>query len=122
MPRFIRRSFLSKTMAVSAAMALANRAWPLANSAMAKSEDHLVEIEDLKFAPSRLSVRAGDLITWINRDIAPHTATANDKSWDTGEIRRGQTKSLRVTPDMSRSYFCRYHPGMKAEVEIVIAD
>ena len=68
---------------------------------MAMTGDHLVEIQGFKFHPDKLRVRAGDRITWSNRDIAPHTATAKDESWDTGEIRKDQARSLRVTPDMS---------------------
>jgi len=47
---------------------------------------HDIEIKEFAFNPSILEVRPGDQIRWTNRDISPHTATAEDGSWDTGEL------------------------------------
>lgn len=115
-----RRLLLSNAVAVTGAAALAGRLLPLSGSAKANTGDHLVEIRGFKFSPDKLRVRAGDRITWSNRDIAPHTATANDESWDTGEIKKGETKSMRVTSGMSGGYFCRFHPQMTAELVIIV--
>ncbi len=79
-------------------------------------------IARLTFVPDRLRVRVGDRISWTNRDIAPHTATALDRSWDTGRIDKDETKSIVVTADLSPAYFCRFHPNMKAHLEIVVDD
>ena len=89
----------------------------LSSSAL-MAADHIVEIKSFKFEPNTLIVQPGDTITWINRDIAPHTATANDKSWDTGRLKKGQQYKLVVTAEMSKDYFCRYHPHMKSRLEI----
>ena len=32
---------------------------------------HQVEIKGFAFEPSRIEVRAGDIVEWINRDFAP---------------------------------------------------
>ncbi|MBO6726594.1 MAG: cupredoxin family copper-binding protein [Rhizobiaceae bacterium] len=79
---------------------------------------HLVTIERFKFEPAELSVSVGDTITWTNADIAPHTATAEDGNWDTGTIKKGEAISITVAPGMTGGYFCRFHPAMKAELEI----
>ena len=50
-----------------------------------------------KFAPDVQSAKTGDRITWVNNDIVPHTATALDKSWDTGTIPKGGSKTVTVT-------------------------
>ena len=76
---------------------------------------HDIEIKSFAFNPSVLEVRPGDQIRWVNRDISPHTATAEDGSWDTGELRRGQSATLKVTQNMSTAYFCAFHPNMRAE-------
>ena len=81
--------------------------------------DHLVEITGFEFQPARLQVRPGDTITWVNRDIAPHTATADDGSWDTGAIRTDESATVPVTPEMTATYYCRFHPMMTARFEIV---
>jgi plastocyanin len=79
---------------------------------------HLVTIGRFKFEPAVLSVSVGDTITWTNADIAPHTATASDGSWDTGTIKKGEAVSITVAAGMTGGYFCRFHPAMKAELEI----
>lgn len=88
------------------------------SSPNARPTNHVVEIKGFKFAPATLAVRPGDTITWINRDIAPHTATALDKSWDTGLLKRGEQKTLTVKPGFSPAYFCLFHPVMKASLTI----
>lgn len=80
---------------------------------------HVVEIGDFAFQPATLRVRVGDTVTWVNRDIAPHTATAGDSSWDTGAIRTDEQVSVPITPDMPTDYYCRFHPMMTARLEIV---
>ncbi|MFD2204164.1 plastocyanin/azurin family copper-binding protein [Kiloniella antarctica] len=85
-------------------------------------EQHRVEITGFNFVPDKLSVRSGDTITWINHDIAPHTATADDGSWDTGEVGKGEERSLLVTTNMSSTYFCQFHPMMKARLTVTVID
>jgi len=75
---------------------------------------HTVIISGFKFTPAVLQVNAGDTIVWVNQDIVPHTATADDKSWDTGMIESQGQKELIVTKKQSPAYFCFYHPAMKA--------
>ncbi|MEM7562590.1 MAG: plastocyanin/azurin family copper-binding protein [Pseudomonadota bacterium] len=82
------------------------------------SQVHIVVIEQFKFIPETVEVRPGDRIVWINRDIVPHTATAKDKSWDTGLIQGGERREIRVTPEMFLEYYCDYHPVMTARLAI----
>ena len=84
--------------------------------ATAETVLHQVDIQGFKFVPGTLDVRPGDSITWTNRDLAPHTATAKAGDWDTGPIERGQSVTLTVAPDMSADYFCAFHPAMNAKV------
>ena len=77
-----------------------------------------ITITRFKFVPDTLDVHLGDTITWLNKDIAPHTATANDDSWTTDELGKKQSQSLTVTAEMSGDYYCVYHPHMKAKLNI----
>ena len=83
--------------------------------------EHTIEIKAFKFEPNILKVRPGDRITWINRDIAPHTATTRDHSWDTKTLKRNETGSIVVTIDTKTEYYCRFHPHMKAKLIIETA-
>ena len=79
---------------------------------------HNIEIQNLQFMPESLNVKVGDMITWTNRDIAPHTATALDKSWDIGTLKKDESKSLQVAENMAGDYVCRFHPVMKGKITI----
>ena len=79
---------------------------------------HDVRITKFKFVPAMLEVRPGDKVRWTNDDLSPHTATAQDKSWSTKEIRKGQSKTVDVIDDMATEYFCAYHPAMHATLTL----
>lgn len=110
-----RRTFLVESVAAAAATSSAT----IIRGASALSstpQHHIVNIADFAFSPATLSASQGDRVTWINRDIVPHTATANDGSWDTGEIGPGERAVIQLTEGMSAEYFCRFHPSMTAMI------
>lgn len=76
--------------------------------------EHLIEIRGFEYEVLQAVPKPGDTVTWLNRDIAPHTATAADGSWSTAELRQGESESITVTADMQADYYCRYHPSMKS--------
>ena len=90
----------------------------IAPSGADASGQQVTQIARFRFTPDPLVVRPGDTVTWINRDIVPHTVTAVDESWDTGEIAPGSEGSIVVTAGLSADYFCRFHPSMKATLQI----
>ncbi len=113
-----RRFFFKNAAAVIAAAAFPTLPEALSGNAVSQPRTHHVEISGFKFEPDRLEVSVGDTIIWTNLDIAPHTATATEGGWDTGELARGAQASIIVTADMETSYFCAFHPVMKAKVSI----
>ena len=82
------------------------------------TEAHEIAIRNFTFDPVVLSVRPGDSIRFVNHDLAPHTATAQDGSWDTGPLEQGQSAILTVSSDWSQYYFCAFHPAMTARLII----
>jgi plastocyanin len=86
------------------------------SSASELSVTHTVTIKKFEYEPSVLSVRVGDTIDWVNEDIVPHTATARDRSWNTGEIKPGESVAVLVTEMLFTEYFCVYHPMMEGSV------
>lgn len=83
----------------------------------ASAETHVIEIVGAAFDPKIIKVAPGDSVTWINRDIVPHTATAVDESWDTGILQKGQQYTQQFNADATADYFCRLHPGMRARLQ-----
>jgi Plastocyanin len=45
-----------------------------------------VEIEDSGFSPDEVSINPGDKVEWTNRGDERHTVTADDSSFDSGEL------------------------------------
>jgi plastocyanin len=78
-----------------------------------------VTIKNFKFSPGTSSVHVGDTITWTNKDIAPHTATATDGSFNTGTINKDKSGSHTFTKAGTFPYICSIHPSMKASVTVL---
>jgi plastocyanin len=78
----------------------------------------VIEIRTFEFAPFAPDVKPGDVIVWINRDIVPHTASADNGSWDSGQINPGGKWQMVVKDGLVESYYCRFHPSMTARLDI----
>lgn len=77
-----------------------------------------VQIADYKFTPETIQVDAGTKVTFTNSDDTKHTATADDGSFDTGDLAQGEGASVTLSKPGEFTYYCRYHPFMKATVEV----
>jgi plastocyanin len=78
-----------------------------------------VEIVEFVYGPDPVTVQAGGKVIWVNRDTAPHTATADDGSFDTGTLERGKLGSETFKQAGTYPYFCEIHPTMHGTVEVV---
>jgi plastocyanin len=63
----------------------------------ALAADHKVAIQGMKFDVKSLQVAVGDTVTFTNMDAAPHTASANDGSFDTGRLSKGESATITVS-------------------------
>jgi plastocyanin len=77
-----------------------------------------VAIEDMQFRPAQLTVRPGDWIVFSNRDLFPHTVTAEGKSFDSQAIGANATWSYRAAEPGVYSYRCTFHPAMKGKITV----
>ena len=77
-----------------------------------------VSIENFAFVPAQLTVSPGDTIVFVNKDGAPHTATANGGAFDTGNLASGESGSITVTSAGTFDYFCAVHPAMKGSITV----
>ena len=81
-----------------------------------------VEIADFAYDPDPVTVQVGGKVTWLNQDSAPHTATAEDGSFDTGTLAQGKLKSETFKQAGTYEYICQIHPDMHGTVEVVEKD
>ncbi|MCF6220368.1 MAG: plastocyanin/azurin family copper-binding protein [Robiginitomaculum sp.] len=91
-------------------------AQPVSQQAPVEVSAHIIEIHKMRFQTKLLNVKIGDTVTWTNKDIVPHTATASDKSWDSGRLNKGESFTLTITNQTKLNYFCLYHRQMQAKL------
>jgi plastocyanin len=77
-----------------------------------------VAIRDFEFVPPRVTVAKGTTVTWTNRGNAPHTATAVDRSFDSGMLQAGGRFSRRFDTLGTFQYLCLVHPSMRGTVVV----
>lgn len=85
--------------------------------AAAAPRTHVVIIEAMKFGAVPQNLRPGDRITWVNKDMFRHTATARDGSFNV-DLQPGERKSAIVGKAGAIAVICRYHPGMRALLRV----
>ncbi len=98
---------------------VATIAFSFGREAQAADGRHVViEIANFEFAPNAPILKPGDAVVWINRDIVPHTVTANDGSWGSGQIDAGGEWRMVVENDLFETYHCKFHPSMTGRLAI----
>ncbi|MDG6996308.1 MAG: cupredoxin domain-containing protein [Nitrososphaerota archaeon] len=70
------------------------------------------------YSPQTIKVVIGvnNTVTWTNNDNAPHTVTADDNSFNSGNLNQGQSWTYTFTKLGTYNYHCSYHPWMKGTV------
>ncbi len=80
-----------------------------------------VQITDFLYKAEAITVAVGTKVTFVNRDSAPHTATSGpspnaDGVFDTGTLKKGESKSVKLGEKGTFAYYCAIHPFMKGTV------
>jgi plastocyanin len=76
-----------------------------------------IVMENLVISPAEVSAKAGDTIEWINKDVFAHTATARNGDFDV-TIPPNKTVTSVLKKAGTVEYYCRFHPNMKAVLNI----
>jgi plastocyanin len=77
-----------------------------------------ISIKDLAFDPARLEVKAGAVVEISNDDSTTHTWTADDASWDAGDIAPGASAKHTFADPGTFAYHCKIHGSMKGTVVV----
>jgi plastocyanin len=76
-----------------------------------------IVMENLVVSPAEVSARVGDTVEWINKDVFAHTATARNGDFDvTMPPKKTVTSVLKKAGSIE--YYCRFHPNMKAVLNV----
>ena len=87
-------------------------------TAAVPAPSRLVTIKGFNYRPSRLRIVVGTTLQVVNKDSEPHTLTADDKSFDTGNIEKGKSKALTLGTPGTYHYYCTLHPYMKGTITV----
>jgi len=79
---------------------------------------HTVTIRQIAYQPQTISAAPGDTVEWRNQDLVPHTVTARDGAWDSGNLAPDSSWRLVVPRADSLPYACRYHTTMHGLVRV----
>ena len=78
-----------------------------------------VIIQNSAFNPSELYVREKATVAWVNKDNTVHTVTANDGTFDSGDLLPGGAFSYTFNTRGDYFYYCKYHSEMVGVIKVV---
>jgi plastocyanin len=79
----------------------------------------VITIKNFEFAPQPLNAKPGAEVTVKNDDGTTHTLTADDKSFDTGEVNGGKSAKITLPGKAGTvAYHCEIHDFMKGSIEV----
>jgi plastocyanin len=77
-----------------------------------------VTIDNFRFSPAEVTVPAGSVVRWVNRDDVPHTATAKGRNpaFDSNTLDTDEGFSFTFGRPGEYAYYCKVHPHMTGKV------
>ena len=75
-------------------------------------------IKGIAFTEKEIHVGLGGQVVFDNQDSTTHTATADDGSFDTGNIAAGSKSTITFASAGTFAFHCKIHPSMKASVVV----
>jgi plastocyanin len=70
------------------------------------------------YNPLNLTVTAGKIVTWVNKDTTVHSVTSTTGLFDSGNLNPGQTYSHQFSQPGVYPYHCTLHLWMKGNITV----
>jgi len=93
---------------------------PALTSRPAGADDHVDEIKGLAFNPDRITVRAGDSVTWVNHDSDHHHLQGD--GFESAELANRDAFTVQFPASGEIAYHCTIHTYMEGTVVVLNAD
>lgn len=77
-----------------------------------------VQALDFKFSPAELTVKAGESVTWTNEGANQHNVVADDNSFKSDLLNKGQRFSRTFAAAGAFKYTCTIHPTMTGTITV----
>jgi Plastocyanin len=80
--------------------------------------DNTIIIKDMAFTPDTITVKAGSIVRWVNKDSVTHSVVFSKESKinPSGVMRNGEGFSVRFYDAGTFPYNCGLHPQMTGTV------
>ena len=75
-----------------------------------------IHIKNFAYVPDTVTIRPGQSVRFVEDDDTPHTVTAGDKSFDSGNLDKGSSWTHVFDQEGTYAYFCTYHTYMRGKV------
>lgn len=77
-----------------------------------------VTIAGFAYQPDKVSIKAGQTVTWTNKDVTAHTVTGTKGDWDSGNLATGASYSKTFSKPGTYEYVCAIHPNMTGVIVV----
>jgi plastocyanin len=111
------RTWIKVSAAAVVSLTLAGAA-ASADQAKTAPKAHVINMQIAGFDPPELIVKPGDRVTWVNNDLFPHTATADDKAFDSKSVVPSGKWTFVAGKPGTHTYICTFHPTMKGTIKV----
>jgi plastocyanin len=91
---------------------------PAESTTTAPNSPTTVDISNNAFNPAQLNVAPGTTVRFVNNDTVPHTATADNGAFDTGELQPGYSMDVFLDGEGTVPYHCELHPELKGSIVV----
>ena len=114
----------SKSVAILCAISFLNLSRLALNGEMKDPDNpgnkqNRIEIKDFAFNPQAITIKAGEKITWINRDEEPHTVVSVEKQFKkSSALDTDQEFTITAGAPGTYTYFCSVHPKMTGTIVV----
>ncbi|MDP6533922.1 MAG: cupredoxin domain-containing protein [Candidatus Poseidoniia archaeon] len=95
--------------------------WAGDNILSGEEEVH-IDIADSSYTPEEIEIAPGTIVFWHNNEESVHTVTADDGSFDSGDIAPYNEWSYTFEDVGDFSYSCDYHGSMGMTGEIIVIE
>ena len=85
-------------------------------SLAAQNSEATIDMAGSAFAPETIRIKRGTRVAWVNTDKTRHNAVADDGSFKTPLIGKGESASVTFREEGTFTYYCGPHPFMRGTI------
>jgi plastocyanin len=77
-----------------------------------------VKIDNFSFAPATITIPAGTVVRWVNKDEVSHQVVSNDHSFKSKVLDAHEEFTHSFATSGTYSYFCSIHSSMTGKIVV----